>query len=95
MITTLILGAGISQDFGYPSGLQLIDLIKQKLDDNLEIEILSDLQAYNGDSIDAFIGDHPEYAPYLKSIIGEIIYSKEDINALFRPNSFYSFFFNA
>jgi hypothetical protein len=97
--TTLILGAGASMDFGYPSGRDLKDKVVkmiaspnndayrslQKLgfDDYLIKSFQEGLQRSGRPSVDAFLEHRPEFIEVGKAAMAVELMSYENINALF------------
>jgi hypothetical protein len=92
-MTTLVLGAGVSMDFEYPSGETLLKMIKSKLVEPSDAELLELLTHFDASSIDSFIATHNKYSNQIKGIIAEIIYAKENPQLLFEADSFYRYFF--
>jgi hypothetical protein len=95
--TTLILGSGISQDYGYPSNNDLIDSIRSYLEttptsDKLAHFFLSDLKASPPKSIDTFLKDFPKYADVAKPTIARALYDREDHTTI--SHGFYKFLFH-
>ena len=82
--TTLILGAGVSKDYGYPLGGEFLQDIKvklKKINHREGKEFLKDLEITQPYSIDSFLNDRRENYDYdiiAKQIIGEILLEKED-----------------
>lgn len=81
-MTVLILGAGTSLDYGYPSGLRLVDLIIENLEyENNEYSdgrLLRDLKQFKPYSIDSFLHKFPEHDAEAKSLIAKILFECED-----------------
>lgn len=73
--TTIILGAGASMSYGYPSGSDLLALIKSKLKENYvkNKEILDLLSLARPFSVDSFLNNNPDFSTILKPLIGRII----------------------
>jgi hypothetical protein len=84
MITTLVLGAGVSQDYHYPSGVELVNAIMNKLaneSDSTSRELMERIKKYDPDSIDDFArileGEKTEHVKFLKALIAEILFERE------------------
>lgn len=81
MITTIVLGAGASKQYGYPTGPELLDLVRAEIGRDASGP---DLQIYNGlshigiGSLDEYVKHDNNAGPKIKKIIGEIIFGCED-----------------
>lgn len=97
MATVLILGAGTSIDYGYPSGLVLVDMIKERLrtsSEQTDRDLLVDLKDRKPYSIDAFLHEFPKHDRVAKSAIAEILYECEEPEVeLPASRDFYRFLF--
>lgn len=107
--TTLILGAGASVDFGYPTGEKLIEeIINYKLSDeekafSLTSQIISQLKPFQTRlkqmqplSIDTFLSYYPQFEEIGKFCIASILLKKESENRfLTKKNNWYKFLVDA
>lgn len=85
MITTLILGAGASCAYGYPTGSKLLEKVKEVLakeDVGPDANLARNFDHLGIESLDAYMNLDPNAGPTLKRIIGEIIHSCENESAL-------------
>jgi hypothetical protein len=85
MITTLILGAGASHAYGYPTGSQLLQKVKEVLAKETigpNANLARNFDHLGIESLDAYMNLNQDAGPILKRIIGEIIHSCEDDSAL-------------
>lgn len=98
MVTTLVFGAGVSYPYGFPLGLKLIELIKDKLNPNNHLEnmFLNDLKSLKPLSIDQFLKDKKTHDEIAKIKIAEILYEAEKIDQFEIPpeENFYQFLFH-
>lgn len=102
MKNVIILGAGASIEYGYPSGPDLIEDIKLEIfsmdqRSSLHSEMLADLEISTLNSIDAFLKNKPKYLNIGKSLISDVLFKKENPYKVFSavPDSnFYKFFAN-
>ena len=97
IIQTLILGAGVSHDYGYPLGSGLIkdvhDLIEERAAEYSDVPVRAEnlkkigvsLRKIDGDSIDMFMKIRPEYHAVVTGMIGDVLMRRED------HGEFYSF----
>jgi hypothetical protein len=98
MITTLVLGAGTSMPYGYPSGLSLVEKIMERLhgsNDHAQRDLLQDLKDHKPYSVDAFLREFPRHDPAAKALIAEILYECENPHLeLPADKDFYRFLFH-
>jgi hypothetical protein len=76
-ITTLILGAGLGKEYGYPDGKELRTLTINELGDH-DQELRKILEWYPADTVDEIVADHPNYADQLRRIVIKILYDREN-----------------
>jgi hypothetical protein len=95
--TTLILGAGASLAYGYPSGVQLRDELLQKLQ-GLENHLLAleygpdvwsraqqSLLRSQFQSVDDFLERYPEHAEVMKLAVTYLLNNRENVDSLLDP----------
>lgn len=85
MITTLILGAGTSKAYGYPTGAELLEEVKRVLSKDKigpDTNIARRLTNLGIESLDAYMNLDQEAGPRLKRVIAEIIHGYENENAI-------------
>ncbi|QDK37205.1 hypothetical protein [Bdellovibrio sp. NC01] len=83
-VTTLILGAGASLPYGYPSGEKLVQDIIKRLEETDDVTgTLERLKKVRPYSIDEFINNNPDLRRHLLCIVTEVITKYEDINSLY------------
>jgi hypothetical protein len=88
MITTLILGAGTSCPYGYPTGAELLIRVKEVLAREkvgLDAEIWRGLEHIGIESLDAYMNLNEASGPRIKEVIAELIHSYEDENGFNLP----------
>ncbi len=82
--TILVLGAGVSMEYGFPSGSTLIQEIKSlvKAEKDLQSQdFLDSIDAIQPTSIDSYLNQHKEYNGLVKSAIAQILSNKEKVDA--------------
>ncbi len=100
--TVLILGAGASRDYGYPSGAELRNLIVERLrNENSEdfkslclfinqpqkIPVFREALEYSGlSSVDAFLERRPNHIFIGKVAMAQVLITYENTQALFKPD---------
>lgn len=98
--TTLILGAGTSMAYGYPSGRELVDLIRERFSQldsptRLDRELLSDLTDRRPLSIDSFLRDFEKYDGIVKTVIVDILLDREKPNVERKTPDLYGHIFES
>ncbi len=79
--TTLVLGAGLGLEYGFPDGPQLLMLLKEELEDT-ERELRKVLDWSAGETVDSIAARRPEFADKLRTMVADILHSKEDESKL-------------
>jgi hypothetical protein len=79
--TTLVLGAGLGTEYGFPDGPQLLTLLKEELEDN-ETELKDILDWSAGETVDSIATRRPDFADRLRCLVAKILFSKEDESKL-------------
>lgn len=98
MTTAIVLGAGTSLDYGYPSGAGLVEEMKNRLSrqaNHEHSELLRDLKNHQPYSIDAFLNLFPKHDHEAKSLIAQILFECEHPDS--QPSGekdLYRFFFH-
>lgn len=107
--TTLILGAGASKTYGYPTGIGLrneilklsehIDAITEISSDNSSVvkNFFKYFKYSSATSIDSFVAKNPEYSEISKEVISLILLNCEDEEIFFKENledNWYEYFLN-
>lgn len=84
--TTIILGAGASCIYDFPTGEQLMTEIKDLLATDIQknLDIVEKLKETTHDSIDSFLNSYPNYNKTVKSAIARILYRRENPNIFFQ-----------
>jgi hypothetical protein len=96
--TTLVLGAGTSMPYDYPSGAELVGLIIEDIekrgDGSLERELLQALKDRSPESIDSFLNEFSQFDEIAKGIIAEILFERENPDHPRPKEDFYNYLFN-
>jgi hypothetical protein len=80
--TTLVIGAGVSREYGFPTGAQLIDLIKNDKHILRFYKKVPEILDSGYPSIDLFLHEHKQFSDGIKGRIAKIIFEKENIEKL-------------
>jgi hypothetical protein len=75
-LTTLILGAGLGKEYGFPDGPGLKKLIIDELDDH-EQELREILSWWGAETVDELATDYPKHANRMREIVTKILYRLE------------------
>lgn len=107
--TVLIIGAGASKPYGYPTGLELKYAILTYLEsaesreqllnifgfENIFVaEFLEAFRLSGRNSIDQFLEFRPEYMEIGKAVITMVLKEHEDLKSLFNSEDWYSILYN-
>lgn len=93
MKTTLIFGAGVSYNYGYPNGKELVDKIIQVLPHNEFTELRDELIHEGPYSIDRFLKEKPHHIPAVKKYIAHVLLSCEHPDRLYNSSTLKSDFY--
>lgn len=85
--TTLILGAGLGKEYGFPDGKELNNLIASELPDH-EHELRKILEWSTAETIDAVASRYPQHADKIRQLVIKILRDRENESALKGPNTY-------
>lgn len=88
--TTLILGAGLGKEYGFPTGPELRQMIIHKLPDH-EHKLKHIFQWATSETVDEIAAKHPEHAHTIRSLVTKILFDGENLAKLQqneRPNTY-------
>lgn len=86
--TTLILGAGLGKEYGFPDGRELRKLVADELPDQLH-ELKHAFLWSPYPTVDAIAADNPNHILVVKQSVLKILREREDLELLKRPSSIY------
>lgn len=88
--TTLILGAGLGKEYGFPTGPELRQMIIHKLPDH-EYKLKHIFQWSTADTVDEIAAKHPNHAHTIRSLVTKILFEGENLSKLQqneKPNTY-------
>jgi len=89
-LTTLILGAGLGREYGFPDGPELRKLIINELQDH-ELELKDILSVSPAQTVDEIAARYPKHAEKIRQIVSQLLYDREDEQSLLQndnPNTY-------
>lgn len=89
-VTTLILGAGLGLEYGFPDGKGLLKMIHHELDDH-ETDLKQIFEYHPAATVDELVADYPDHANRIRKVVTKILKKKESeslLNQKDNPNTY-------